>query len=155
MFNVYGSHSGFNIDDIKWRTNILKNEATNYYEVDLRNTRTKSNIIYKLGEVFRGEASVPMEDMGGTIDALSDVAFDYFYDSWMRGDTIVIRGWKNAIDIDLGYSQMIFDVLDTRYLESIEYRIESTLEDDDDFSLTLSDVLAGLKKRTKIYFFMN
>jgi len=141
--------------DIDWRIGVYKSEAIgNYFEIDLRGCGREEEIVLKFGEVFRGEAS-PILQTGKSLDALSDIMWDYYADSWRRYDTICIRGWRNAMIVAPEASQVIFNMIAYENIRSITWRLENAFDENEEETLESIDILDELKNGREIAFFMD
>jgi hypothetical protein len=61
--------------------------------IDTRGCLDEGDFVRKVGEVIRGTESVELIN-GNSLDALSDVAFDYFMENWLIEKRIYSLGWK-------------------------------------------------------------
>jgi len=140
-------------EDTEVWAHSYKEEAVNYHEIDLRECKTEEEIVLAFGKVFKGDDRDGLVT-GRSLDALNDVARDYFIDSWRRDDTVVVRGWEHANNINFKSCQVIIDILQRTYLESITWRFEDVFDENEDETLESIDILDELKNGHKIYFFM-
>ena len=150
MIEIYGY---WDKEETEIWAKSYKEKAVNYHEIDLRECKTEEEIVLAFGKVFKGDDRDGLIT-GRSLDALNDVCRDYYLDSWRRYDTVVVRGWEHANNISFKSCQVILDILNSTYLEVLQWTIEEVYDEEEEKTFESIDLLDELKNGHKIYFFM-
>ena len=146
-------HGYMDMETIEIWAKSYQDESINYHEVDLRECKTEEEIVLAFGKVFKGDDRDGLIT-GRSLDALNDVCRDYYLDSWRRYDTVVVRGWEHANNINFTSCQIIISILQKTYLEVLQWTIEEVYDEEEEKTFESIDLLDELKNGHMIYFFM-
>lgn len=85
--------------------------------IDLRKAATKQDVIKKIGYSLRGQDSPLIR--GNSLDAMTDVASDWFSETWGSDRTIYIAGGKNIQQQGELFLAEIVDCLNQAFIDTL------------------------------------